>query len=153
MLLEFKSLTNRKAIDLIPYVKHFIATNEDTHLYVGTDSQAHGGYTHFTTVIVLHNRTKGGHVLYTDVKLKRITDEYTYLWKELEQSIEVAQYLTSQGIQKPDFIDIDMNPDPKYRSNSLLRSAVGYVEALGFTPRVKPDSMAATHVADALCRA
>ena len=50
------------------------------------------------------------------------------------------------------WIDIDLNPDPKYKSNFILRSALGYVESMGYTPRCKPNAMVASYVADALCK-
>jgi predicted RNase H-related nuclease YkuK (DUF458 family) len=46
---------------------------------------------------------------------------------------------------------LDLNPDPKYKSNQLLRAALGYVESMGYIPRCKPNAMCASYVADALC--
>jgi predicted RNase H-related nuclease YkuK (DUF458 family) len=74
------------------------------------------------------------------------------LWNEVEYSIEVAEYLTNNGIQRPSYIDLDLNPDPKYKSNQILRAALGYVESMGYIPRCKPNAMVASHVADALCK-
>lgn len=152
MELTFKSLTTLKQVDLIQYVKDFTMANENTVLYVGCDSQNFSNKTIYALVIVLYNQGKGGHVLYAKETLPKITDRYTRLWREIERSIELANYLTENGVEKPDFIDIDLNPDPKYKSNQLLRAALGYVESMGYKVRCKPYAMTASYVADALCK-
>jgi predicted RNase H-related nuclease YkuK (DUF458 family) len=152
MNLQFKSLSTRKDIDLVPYIKDFLSKNENTTIFIGSDSQNRKDKTTYAAVIVLHNSGKGGHVIYAKDILPRIQDRFTRLWNEVEYSIVIAEYLTQNGIQKPNFIDIDLNPDPKYKSNQVLRSALGYVESMGYTPRCKPNAMVASYVADALCK-
>jgi predicted RNase H-related nuclease YkuK (DUF458 family) len=66
--------------------------------------------------------------------------------------LQTANYLVEHGIQKPNFIDIDLNPDPKYKSNQVLRAALGYVESMGYVPRCKPNAVVASYVADAICK-
>jgi predicted RNase H-related nuclease YkuK (DUF458 family) len=151
MNLTFKSLTDRKPIDLISYIKNYLLVNPETSLYIGCDSQNTKRSTTYATVIVLYNRGRGGHVLYTVESIPIINDRFTRLWREVEQSIELAEMLKAEGIQKPVSIDLDLNPDPKYKSNQLLRAALGYVEAMGYIPRCKPNAMCASYVADALC--
>ena len=148
----FKSLTNRQGVDLIPYVKEFLANNENTDIYIGCDSQNFRYVTSYAIVIVLHNPGKGGHVLYSKESVPKIQDKFTRLWSEVEKSIETAEFLRVNDIQRPAYIDLDLNPDPKYQSNQVLRAALGYVESMGYVPRCKPDSMSASHVADALCK-
>lgn len=148
----FKSLTNRNDIDLVPYIKNFLDKNENTNIYIGTDSQNARSTTSYAIVIVLHNVGKGGHVLYSKEVVPKIHDKFTRLWKEVEKSIETAEFLRVNDIQKPAYIDLDLNPDPKYQSNQVLRAALGYVESMGYTPRCKPNAMSASHVADALCK-
>jgi predicted RNase H-related nuclease YkuK (DUF458 family) len=152
MNLQFKSLSTRKDIDLVPYIKDFLSKNENTTIFIGSDSQNRKDKTTYAAVIVLHNPGKGGHVIYAKDILPRIQDRFTRLWNEVEYSIVIAEHLTQNGIQKPNFIDIDLNPDPKYKSNQVLRSAFGYVESMGYTPRCKPNAMVASYVADALCK-
>jgi predicted RNase H-related nuclease YkuK (DUF458 family) len=64
----------------------------------------------------------------------------------------LAKYLEDNGIQKPDFVDLDFNPDPKFQSNTVLRSALGYVESMGYKPRCKPYAVSATYEADKICK-
>lgn len=146
----FKRLADRKVVDLVPYTLNFLAENSDHTIYVGTDSQNVGESTIYATVIVFHNSSKGGHVLYSKVVLPKITDRWTRLWKEVEFSVQAAEQLKGEGIPKVGYIDLDLNPDPKYKSNQVLRSAIGYVESMGYKARVKPNAIMASCVADNL---
>jgi predicted RNase H-related nuclease YkuK (DUF458 family) len=147
----FKSLTNRKTIELIPYLKSKLEENENVSIYIGTDSQNIGKKTSYACVIVLHYGRNGAHVLYTQIKVERIRDRFNKLWKEVEISMEVAEHLDSHGIRAK-FIDIDLNPDPMYGSNNVLRAALGFVESKGFIARVKPYAISASYAADRLCK-
>ena len=149
---KFKSLTNKKEIDLVPYLKKQFEEHDDIKLYVGTDSQSKGATTLYAAVIVLHYGNKGAHVLYTKELVPKVKDSFSRLWKEVEISVEISEFLRENEIHAPEFIDIDLNPDPLYRSNSVLRSALGYVEAMGYKARFKPDSFAASHCADKICK-
>jgi len=151
MELKFRSLTTKNEVDLIPYIKDFLSKNDNTSIFVGSDSQ-NGRATTYAVVIVLHNFGKGGHVLYSKDIVPIIQDRFTRLWGEVEYSLQTANYLVEHGIQKPNFIDIDLNPDPRYKSNQVLRAALGYVESMGYIPRCKPNAVVASYVADAICK-
>jgi len=72
----------------------------------------------------------------------------TEVWK----SIEVAEYLKENNLPKPKYIDIDLNPDPKYKSNQVLRQAVGLVEGMGYKVRYKQLGAMMTYAANHLVR-
>ena len=148
----FKSLGNGKTVDLIPYLKEKLTGRNDISLYIGCDSKNLGNTSTYAIVIVLHYGNSGGHVLFSKMKLDRIRDSFSRLWKEVEMSVEVARYLEENGIQKVKYIDVDLNPDPRYRSNMVLRSALGLIESYGFEARYKPDACAASCVADWICK-
>jgi len=147
---EFKSLSNYQTIDLISYIREYIMEYPNTNIYIGCDSQNAKKKTIYALVIVLHHNTRGGHVLYTKEVLPRIKDRFTRIFREVEQSVEIANYLTEYNIQPPKYIDIDINPDPKYGSNFILNSALGFVESMGYNARCKPNAMMASKVADYL---
>jgi predicted RNase H-related nuclease YkuK (DUF458 family) len=149
---QFKSLTDGQNIDLIPYLKSKLAEADNIRMYVGTDSQNIGSRTVYATVIVLHYGNSGGHVVYCKTSVPKILDKFTKLWNEVEDSVSLAQYLEENGIEKPAFIDLDFNPDPKYQSNTVLRAALGYVESLGYSPRCKPYAVSASYIADRICK-
>jgi predicted RNase H-related nuclease YkuK (DUF458 family) len=147
----FKRLSDHKEVDLIPYVQELITGVEDVKIYIGTDSQTNGAWTQYATVIVLHWGNRGASVLYAKERLPRINDMFTRLWNEVERSIQAAEFMVNSGLPRANYIDLDYNPDPKYNSNSILRSAVGYVESMGYEARVKPEAIIASSCADTVC--
>ena len=151
MDMVFKRLGDHRVVDLVDYVRDAINVDEKIRIYVGTDSHNRGNQTIYGTVVVIHYGNRGGHVIYSKESLPRIRDTFSRLWKEVDYSVEVAEILKQSGVATVDYIDLDYNPDPKYRSNSVLRSAVGYVESMGYVARTKPNAASASYCADAIC--
>lgn len=148
----FRRLSDNQRVDLIPYVKRKLEESDDVRLYIGTDSQNIKEKTIYGIVIVFHYGNRGGHVIYSKYKVPKIRDRFTKLWREVEDSIELAQYLEVNNVQKPTYIDLDYNPDPKWQSNKVLLAALGYVESMGYEARCKPNAIAASCVADRICK-
>jgi len=150
----WRRLSDRREIDLVPYIKNWITENPDHKIYIGCDSHNHYNITTFAVVIVLHytGLRGGGHVLYHKVSEPRIKSRPDRLWKEVQMSVECAQILIDNEIEKPDYIDIDLNPDPKYQSNTVLRAAVGLIESIGVKARYKTLSPWAISIADHICK-
>jgi predicted RNase H-related nuclease YkuK (DUF458 family) len=156
MNLQFKSLGNHQVVDdLFGYIKNLIDTKPGIKLYVGTDSQNGRRMTTYATVIVLHmnenDNGKGAHVLYSKDVLPKMRDRFSRLWGEVERSVEVSNMLRDGGLTIKN-IDLDFNEDPRWQSNTVLRSAVGYVEASGFKARWKPHNAFSVRVADQICK-
>jgi predicted RNase H-related nuclease YkuK (DUF458 family) len=149
---EWRSLGDRKKIDPMKHLAEWTLVNPDYKIYIGCDSSNMGDETTYATVIVLHKENKGGHVIYSRKSEPRIKSRYERLWKEVELSVSAAHLLEMWGFGKPDFIDIDLNPDPRFQSNTLLASAVGMVESLGIKARWKSKSPWAISIADSICR-
>jgi predicted RNase H-related nuclease YkuK (DUF458 family) len=74
------------------------------------------------------------------------------LLSEVWYSIEIAEELKNAGLPKAKYIDIDLNPDPKYKSNEVFRQAVGLVEGMGYSVRYKTLGALVTHAADGLTK-
>jgi predicted RNase H-related nuclease YkuK (DUF458 family) len=72
----------------------------------------------------------------------------TEVWK----SIELAEHLRENGIPKAEYIDIDLNPDKKFKSNIALRQAIGFVEGMGYQVRCKSMGAIMTYAANYLVR-
>lgn len=151
-MLTWRRLSDKKEIELKSYLENWIRENPDYKIYIGCDSHNEVNKTTFATVIVLHYSTGGGHVLYSRHTFPRMGDRYNRLWKEVEFSVSAATQLIELGFEKPDYIDIDLNPDPKYKSNSVLRAAVGLIESLGISARYKTKSPWAISIADSICK-
>ena len=150
---NFKTLYGIRIDNLIEYIKDYIEEKKDIEILIGSDSQCFkNSKTVYGVVIALYSKGKGAHVLCKKENgpmeyntQKRLLDE---VWK----SIEVAEYLKNNGLPKPTWIDIDLNPDPKYKSNSVLRQAVGLVEGMGYKVRYKQLGAVSTYAANHLVR-
>lgn len=153
----WRRLSDRREVNLESYLKEWISNNPGSRIYIGCDSQNHGSKTVYATVVVMHYATGGAHVIYEKQTLPRIRtkkpdqDLFIRLWKEVEFSIELASAFEEYGMEKPDYVDIDLNPDPVYRSNVLLREAVGLIESMGLKLRYKHKSPWAISIADTIC--
>jgi hypothetical protein len=74
------------------------------------------------------------------------------LLNEVWYAIEVAEKLREADVPKVKWIDVDLNPDPRYKSNEVFRQAVGMVEGMGYQVRYKTLGPIATYAADHLVR-
>ena len=83
--------------------------------------------------------------------MPRVRDRWSRLWKEVEYSVDMANQLVQSGLPKATFIDLDLNPDPQFKSNDVVRAAVGLVESMGYQARTKPYSLCASYAADKVC--
>jgi predicted RNase H-related nuclease YkuK (DUF458 family) len=132
---SWRRLTDSQEIELLSYIKSWMDENPGHKIYIGCDSQ-----------------NKGGHVLYKKEKIEKVSSSFERLWKEVELSVEIANLLIDSGLGKPDCIDVDLNPDPRYNSNQLLRAAVGLIESMGIQARYKSKSPWAISIADTMCK-
>lgn len=150
--MEFKRLSDHRTIDIINYIGEYLKNHENIELLIGCDSQNKRKDTTYAVVIGLYKPGKGAHVLYHKFSIPRVRDNYTRLWKEVELSIEVATQIKNELGIVAKYIDIDLNPDPKYKSNSVLAGAEGMIKSLGFNVRNKGEYPMLTYGADHIVR-
>jgi predicted RNase H-related nuclease YkuK (DUF458 family) len=150
--MQYKRLYDSVDIDLVTYVRDYISGRDDVEILVGTDSQNYKYKTVYVVAVALYTRGRGAHVIYRkwSTPLEKVRN--VRLLNEVWYSVEAAQLLTSNLIKAPTFIDIDLNPDPKYKSNEVFRAAVGLVESMGYTARYKTLGPIVTYCADQLCK-
>jgi predicted RNase H-related nuclease YkuK (DUF458 family) len=130
---KFKTLHGTPIPDVVEYIREYISTRENVEILIGSDSQSYSNRkTIYGVVVALYTKGKGAHEV----------------WK----SLEVAEFLKENGLPKPTWIDIDLNPDPKYKSNATLRQAVGLVEGMGYKVRYKHVGALMTYAANHLVR-
>jgi predicted RNase H-related nuclease YkuK (DUF458 family) len=150
---NFKTLHGTPVPDIINYIKDYLSERNEVDLLVGSDSQSYSNSkTVYGVVIALYTRGKGAHVLCTKDTTPFEKDTSSRLMTEVWKAVEVAEYLRENGLPKASFIDIDLNPDPKYRSNKVLRQAVGLVEGMGYKVRYKHNGAMMTYSANHLVR-
>lgn len=148
----FKTLSGRNQVDLISYIREYREKFPNFEILVGCDSQNRRKETIYAIVIGLYNPGKGAHVLYSRFSVPREKDNVTRLINEVWFSVEVAELIRVELNVRAKFIDIDLNPDPKYKSNAALTSAVGIVTGMGYTVRHKGHSPMMTYAADNLVK-
>ena len=151
---QFRTLYGTPIPNLIEYIKDYITKKDNVEILIGSDSQCYGHKkTIYGVVIALYVQGKGAHVLCNREVTPMDYNTPNRLLTEVWKSIEIAEYLKENGLPKPTWIDIDLNPDPKYKSNSVLRQAVGLVEGMGYKVRYKHLGALTTYAANHLVRA
>lgn len=150
--MEFRTLTNQQKIDLIEYIKTYLNNNPHVDILIGCDSQGYWDKTIYATVIALYKPGNGAHVLYKKETVEPERVRQVRLMNEVWKSVEVAEFLKNAGLPQVKYIDIDINPDKRYKSNEVLRAAVGLVEGMGYQVRYKTLGAMATFAADTLVK-
>jgi len=150
--MEYKRLHDSVKVDLISYIKDWIEVKPNVEILIGCDSQNFSDKTIYAIVVALYDTGKGAHVLYNRWKTQREPTRNIRLLNEVWYAVEAAETLKAAGLPKVKWIDIDINPDPKYKSNEVLRQAVGLVEGMGYKVRYKTLGPIATYAADHLVK-
>lgn len=152
--MEFKKFTGEKLVNVADYVKEYIDLHKptDIEIMIGTDSQNKGRNTTYSTVIVLYTPGRGGHCIFKRWKTPKETVRQVRLLKEVEESLNIANELVEAGCPKPKYIDIDINPNPKYKSNEVYQAAKGWIESMGYEVRFKTIAPLVTTAADWIVR-
>lgn len=152
--MSFKKFTGEKLKDVPAYIKSYFEDHKDSNIeiLIGTDSQNKGRNTTYSTVIVLYTPGHGGHCIFKRWKTPKERVRQTRLLKEVEASLDCANELVEAGVKKPKYIDLDINPNPKYKSNDVFATAKGWCESMGYEVRFKTIAPLATSVADWLVK-
>lgn len=148
--MNFKKLLGKGEIENVcEYVKNYCEEHKEDNIeiMIGTDSQNRGDKTIYSTVIVMYNPGHGGHCIFTRWKTPKERIRQVRLLKEVEESLNIADALKNYGCP-PKCIDIDINPNPKYKSNEVYQTAKGWVESMGYEVRFKTIAPLVTNVAD-----
>lgn len=121
-------------------------------IVVGTDSQPHNGSgVDFVTAIVVHRKGYGGIYFW-----KRIVNKKTYvlrqrMYEEATMSLmmaeEVVALLHKDGITKYD-VEIHVDIGKFGKTREMITEIIGMIRGNGFSVKMKPDSYAASKVAD-----
>lgn len=149
----FKKFTGEKLENISEYIKNYIREKGEVEIIVGTDSQNKGYYTKYSTVVVLYSPGHGGHCIFKRWKTPKERVRQVRLLKEVEESINLANELVANGCPKPKYIDLDINPSPKFKSNEVYQTAKGWVESMGYDVRFKTIAPLVTTVADWIVKA
>jgi len=159
---RFKKWEGKEKIDdLEGYILNVLAKDKYIQIAIGTDSKFRAKtvkgkllhHVNYFTVISFSYNGRGSHLIYRQEILRgegRIS-LFDRLWKEVRMSADLAMWVFDHCGIVPE-IHLDINPDEKYESNILYKSAEGFIESLGFPVEVKPNAATASRAADHLCK-
>ena len=132
---------------------YYADPNYQYRLSIGTDSMTHDE-THFVLAIVLHRVGNGGIYFYKRMTHPRIENLRDKLYKETQLSLDATEILMEEIMEEDEdlfnklnlsiHLDIGENGPTK----ALIRELEGWVRALGYDYEIKPDSYAASTIAD-----
>jgi predicted RNase H-related nuclease YkuK (DUF458 family) len=137
------------------------ASSPESSVYIGCDSKRFKRrglwYARYMTVIIVHKDSSKGCSLFYDSQImqdwgsdkspkQRLLNEVMFA---VNAATEVLEDVGNRHLE----IHIDINPNPRYKSNVAVKEALGYVKGnLGIDAKIKPLAFAAMHAADHLVR-
>lgn len=127
--------------------------DKEYRLSIGTDSMTYKD-THFVLAIVLHRVGNGGIYFYKKIDHPGIRDLRTKLYTETQLSLETADLLVSSLLDKDENIldklnlSIHLDIGTTGPTKDLIKELEGWVTAVGYDYEIKPNSYAASFVAD-----
>lgn len=137
--------------EMVNIIKKFIEEQPDNryNISVGTDSQ-NFGYTKLVVVVAVHRVGKGGIFFYDINRIEQINNIPQKLLYETSVSIDIATKL-SETFQKEEInynISIHVDAGEKGKTSKIIPEIVGWIKACGFKCETKPNSYAASSIAD-----
>lgn len=115
---------------------------EDTKVFIGCDSSVKKGEATYIVALILY-RKDFCRVYKTMHKLPDYGNIKARMLQEAAFAIQTALELNV-----PAEIHLDINPNPKFKSNAALKEALAYVKGMGLQAKVKPEAFAASCAAD-----
>jgi len=121
-------------------------------VFVGSDSNVLGDSCTYAQTICLYNEEvrRGGryYVKTHKVKMKFSTPPQVRIMQEAQEAIEIALELAQLFPTENIEVHLDVNTRKGNLSQTLADQLSGYAKSAGFACKLKPDSWAATGIAD-----
>lgn len=121
------------------------------NLIVGTDSQKHPGETRFVTAVVIHRIGKGARFYYQTQFERPMQSLRQKVLHETSLSLGLASRLTERLSQLGlglNHVEIHLDIGQNGPTKETIKDLVGMIVGSGFDAKIKPDSFAASCVAD-----
>jgi len=121
-------------------------------IVIGSDSlQMKGDAADFVTAIVCHRQGNGGIYFWRRLQSKKCRTLRERIWQEVLLSLDIAKDIVERMKQQTvplfDF-EVHIDVGEKGPTRDLIQELVGVVRANNFEARVKPESYAASSIAD-----
>ena len=136
--------------EIIRYMK-----DDDKRRYkiiIGTDSEAALNNVDFVTAIVIHRVGNGGRYFWRRILANRFATLRDRIWHEVLMSLDVAKDfvgLLQEQSEMPAFdFEVHIDVGENGATRDMIQELVGVVRANNFEAKTKPDSYAASKVAD-----
>lgn len=147
--------------DILNIIKTFLEQDKNGRykLTIGTDSESKfdkktGAQLELITAIVLYKIGYGGKYFWTRKIIKNVKTLREKIYQEVLLSIDVAKQLVPDLKEKLNGnstnydLEIHIDVGEKGETREMLREVIGIVAGNGFVAKTKPDSYAASNVAD-----
>lgn len=119
-------------------------------LYVGTDSMLYADHCVYSCIVAVHaNDLNIANYYYQKQKFKgkKYKTLETKILKEVEISINTADFLKKKIPEASIEIHVDIGDKPRNATRHLVEVACGWIMSMGYKAKIKPDSWASS-VAD-----
>lgn len=132
-------------------------SSKTSSVYVGCDSiryKKNGKYfAKYSTVVILHMDSNRGAKIFQHTQdmhdfgniRQRLLTEVSFA---VEAALDIEESVGARYLE----VHLDLNGNPQHKSHAAVKEALGFVRGSGFTPKIKPDSFAATCAADHVVR-
>jgi uncharacterized protein len=128
-------------------------SSKESSIYVGCDSQNYKKNTTFGIAIVIHiDSSKGGKLFVEISKTERMKSMRQRLLKEVELAVMTSLELIDVIGDRYFEVHLDVNPNPKHKSNIVCKEAIGYANGQGLNCKIKPEAWCSTHCGDHVAR-
>jgi len=140
--------------EVISEIANFISEDKNRHykIIIGSDSDGHSdAMTDFATAIVIHRVGNGGRYFWRRIELPKFHTLRDRIIQEVLLSLEVAkEVLISLEKNKVEDFDFEIHADigENGATKNMIQEVIGMIRAYNFEARTKPESYAATTVAD-----
>jgi predicted RNase H-related nuclease YkuK (DUF458 family) len=129
-------------------------SSQESSVYIGCDSirfrKNNTWYAKYSTVVIVHmDSKKGCRLFHESVDMPDYGNLKQRLLTEVHYAVATATEIIEVLGNRHMEIHLDINPDPKHKSNVAVKEALGWVKgSLNMDAKIKPASFAATHAAD-----
>ncbi|OGH11995.1 MAG: hypothetical protein A2857_05095 [Candidatus Levybacteria bacterium RIFCSPHIGHO2_01_FULL_36_15] len=147
--------------DIICLIKEFLDEDESAgyKLTIGTDSEVKSDkkgkkYLELITAIVIYRKGYGGRYFWRKKEMANVKTLREKIYQEVLLSIETTKYFVPELKEKlngqSDRYDLEIHIDvgEKGETREMIKEVTGMVAGNGFVAKTKPESYAASNVAD-----
>ena len=140
--------------EVIEEVLHYVAKDGQAkyRVFIGSDSLSYDTRVNIVSTIVVYKVGNGGRYFWHRFQRDGIHNLRSKIHAEVECSIELAQKvigaLKGKISDLPETLEVHVDVGNNGSTRELIAEVTGWIKAYGLQARTKPESVAATSVAD-----